>query len=119
MEKTKVRSVILLNLLLLLFSLSGVFSKMAAKQAFLSPMFLLYYCGIIGVLGVYAIGWQQVIKRLDLTTAYANKAITVVWGILLGVLFFGEQISWNQILGGAIIICGVVLFVRSDLEAER
>ena len=32
----------------------------------------------------YAAGWQQVIKHLPLTTAYANKAVTVVWGILAG-----------------------------------
>ena len=39
---------------------------------------------MLAALVAYAFGWQQVIKHLPLTTAYANKAVTVVWGILLG-----------------------------------
>ena len=66
----------------------------------------------------YAFGWQQVIKHLPLTTAYANKAITVVWGILLGFLLFGESITLRQFIGAAVIIVGIVLFVRADNEGE-
>ena len=62
------------------------------------------------------VGWQQVIKHLPLTTAYANKAVTVVWGILLGLAVFGEAVTLRQVIGAAIIICGIVLFVRADNE---
>ena len=68
--------------------------------------------------GAAAVGWQQVIKHLPLTTAYANKAITVVWGILLGFLLFGESITLRQFIGAAVIIVGIVLFVRADNEEE-
>ena len=68
--------------------------------------------------GAAAVGWQQVIKHLPLTTAYANKAITVVWGILLGFLLFGESITLRQFIGAAVIIVGIVLFVRADNEGE-
>ena len=67
---------------------------------------------------VYAVGWQQVIKHLPLTTAYANKAVTVVWGILLGLAVFGEAVTPRQVIGAVIIICGIVLFVRADNEGE-
>ena len=66
----------------------------------------------------YAVGWQQVIKHLPLTTAYANKAVTVVWGILLGLAVFGEAVTPRQVIGAVIIICGIVLFVRADNEGE-
>ena len=66
------------------------------------------------MLGIYAIVWQQIIKKLPLTVAYANKAITVVWGILWGILFFDESISFFKILGAMIIIAGIVLYVTSD-----
>ena len=64
------------------------------------------------------VGWQQVIKHLPLTIAYANKAVTVVWGILLGLAVFGEAVTPRQVIGAVIIICGIVLFVRADNEGE-
>ena len=84
----------------------------------MSVGFILLYGGMLAALVVYAFGWQQVIKHLPLTTAYANKAITVVWGILLGFLLFGESITLRQFIGAAVIIVGIVLFVRADNEGE-
>ena len=73
---------------------------------------------MLAALVAYAIGWQQVIKHLPLTTAYANKAVTVVWGILLGMAVFGEAVTPRQVVGAVIIIAGIVLFVRADNEEE-
>ena len=49
-----------------------------------------------------AIGWQQVIKRIPLTTAFANKAVTVVWGLVWGALFFREAVTPGKLLGAAL-----------------
>ena len=73
-----------LHVLLLFYSLSGIFSKNAAYQPVLSIPFFLLYGGMLAVLFIYAIGWQQIIKRLPLTVAFANKAVTVVLGHDLG-----------------------------------
>lgn len=105
---------LLLHLILGVYAGSSVCSKLAAQQPFLSVGFILLYGGMLAALVVYAFGWQQVIKHLPLTTAYANKAITVVWGILLGFLLFGESITLRQFIGAAVIIVGIVLFVRAD-----
>ena len=109
---------LLLHLILGVYASSSVCSKLAAQQPFLSVGFILLYGGMLAALVVYAFGWQQVIKHLPLTTAYANKAITVVWGILLGFLLFGESIPLRQFIGAAVIIVGIVLFVRADNEEE-
>ena len=109
---------LLLHLILGVYAGSSVCSKLAAQQPFLSVGFILLYGGMLAALVVYAFGWQQVIKHLPLTTAYANKAITVVWGILLGFLLFGESITLRQFIGAAVIIVGIVLFVRADNEGE-
>ena len=109
---------LLLHLILGVYASSSVCSKLAAQQPFLSAAFLLLYGLMLAALVAYAIGWQQVIKHLPLTTAYANKAITVVWGILLGFLLFGESITLRQFIGAAVIIVGIVLFVRADNEGE-
>ncbi|MDY4784951.1 EamA family transporter [Pygmaiobacter massiliensis] len=110
---------IVLHLALLVYAGSGICSKLASGQTVLSLPFLLLYGGLICLLGIYAVLWQQVIKHLPLTTAYANKAITVVWGILFGTLFFKETLTLQQIIGAVIIILGVWLFVRADREDEH
>ena len=105
--------------MLALYSLCDVSSKLAAGQSFLSFGFCLYYGGMIVLLGVYAIGWQQVIKLLPLTTAYAKKAATVLWGILWGALLFDEPVTAAKLAGAALIAAGVVLYARADGEEER
>ncbi len=114
MKKKKFQTILLLHIMLMIYSMSGICSKMAAKQQFMSLSFCFYYGIIIMLLGFYAVGWQQIIKRLPLTTAFANKAITVVWGIVWGILFFNETISWAKILGACCVIIGVIIFAKSD-----
>ena len=105
---------LLLHLMMLLYAGSTVLSKLAAGEEPLSVPFLLYYAGEIVLLGAYALGWQQVIKRLPLTAAYASKAVTVVWGLAAGMIFFGEQLTAGKILGAVMVIAGVVLFAFSE-----
>lgn len=115
-KKLNKRAVVLiaLHVLLLFYSLSGIFSKNAAYQPFLSVSFVLLYGGMLAVLFIYAIGWQQIIKRLPLTVAFANKAVTVVWGIVWGVLFFGETVNAQMILGALLVIAGIVIYSIED-----
>lgn len=110
----KVKYLIFLHILIAVYSLSAVCSKIAAQNQFLSLWWIFWYALVILNLGVYAIVWQQIIKHLPLTTAYANKAIGIVWGILWGIIIFGEQIKWNMIVGAVIVIAGVILVVKSD-----
>ena len=115
----KIRMFFMLHFMLMIYSMSGIFSKKAAVEQFLSFPFCLYYGTVIILLGMYAIGWQQIIKKLPLTTAYANKAITVVWGLIWGYLFFEEKITVGKIIGAILVIAGIVLYViRDDREDE-
>ena len=107
---------ILLHCLLLLYSCSDIASKLAAGQEFLSFKFILLYGTVIALLGVYAIFWQQILKKIPLITAYANKSVTIIWGMIFGALLFNEQIGWNQILGAIIIVVGVYFVVLEDAE---
>lgn len=118
--KGRPRVLLALHLLLMLFSFSGVLSKMASQHTFMSGEFILCYGGMICVLGVYAVGWQQVIKRLPLTTAYANRAVTVIWGIVWGALLFQEGLAWQKIVGAVIVLLGVVMFATAkDGESDE
>ena len=112
------KTILALNILLMFFSLGGIFSKLASKQPFLSLKFILCYGALLFIMFVYAIGWQQIIKRLPLTMAYANRAITIVWGIIWGLLFFNEKLNVGKIIGAVIVIAGVLLYVTESDEGE-
>lgn len=117
MKKTQISALLLLHILLLAYSLGGICSKRAAQHDFLSFEFMLYYGIVLLILFAYAILWQQILKRLPLVTAYANKAITVIWGMLWGSVFFRESVSVWKIMGALIIILGVYLVVSEKEEA--
>lgn len=112
------RALVALHVMLAVYSLSSVCAKLAAGFDFMSLGFIACYGGMIALLSVYAIGWQQVIKRLPLTYAYANKAVTVLWGIVWGVLLFQEQVSPLKILGALIVLAGVVLFSLAERDEK-
>ena len=118
MNRKHLKILLALHLLLMVYSMSGICSKLASRAPFLSFQFCLYYAAIIGLLGIYAIGWQQIIKRLPLTTAFSNKAVTVVWGIIWGAAFFQEAITAKKVVGAALIIAGVVLYARADTASS-
>lgn len=116
--KSDRKAFVLLHALLMLYSCSGILSKLATRMEFLSAGFIMCYGGMIALLGVYAICWQQLIKRMPLTTAYANRAITVVWGVIWGLLVFHEGVSVMQLCGCALVVAGVALFALSDGNAQ-
>ncbi len=107
---------ILLHVLLMIYALSSVAGKLAAQEPVFSLKFILWYGGMIALLGVYAVGWQQVIKHMDLTAAYAAKAATVIWGFLFGILLFHETITPGKIIGLVLITAGIILYAKADGE---
>lgn len=109
MKKIKIN--IYLHLLLLLYSFCGVFSKLATQNEFMSLKFCLFYGTSLIILVIYAIFWQQILKQLSLTTAFFNKSITIIWGMIWGILFFSERITLNMILGTIIVLIGIGLVV--------
>ena len=119
-KRTGLRSYVLLHVLLMVYSLSNVFSKLAAGESFLSVRFCLFYGGTLLLLAVYALGWQQIIRAMPLTTAFAHKAVTVVWGIAWGLIFFQEAWNWGKGFGAVLIIAGILLFsTEAEAQEER
>ena len=110
----KAKPFIFLHVLLLVYSLGSICSKLAGQSEFLSIKFIVFYGLVVLDLFIYALVWQQLLKKLPLVTAYANKAITVIWGLLWGMIFFGEKITLWKIVGALIIIIGIYLVVSAD-----
>ena len=103
-----------LQLLLLFGSVGGVCAKYAAAHPFFGTEFCVAYAALLITLVVYAVGWQQIIKHLPLTTAYASKSTGIIYAVFWGVLVFDETVSLGKIVGIVITVCGVVLFADSE-----
>lgn len=115
---TYIKNIILLQLTVIIFTLSGIFGKLATDgNAFLSPMFFLFIILDIFVLGIYAILWQQFLKKFDLHVAYANRSLAIFWSLIWSVLIFKDKITVFNIIGTAVIIAGIIL-VTSNAESE-
>ncbi len=112
--KTSAKDYVLLHLLLLFYSLGGVCSKMAGRSAVLSFRFILLFGGLLAITVVFAVGWQQLIKRMPLTTAYSNKAVGLLWSTLWGTLLFQERLTLRMGIGAVVVLCGVLVVVRAD-----
>lgn len=117
--KNNIKNIVILHIVILLFSAISIASKLASGADFLSTKFIVFYGIVLLGLFVYAIAWQQIIKRIPLVTAYANKAVTVIWGLIYGRLFFGEKITLRKIIGAVIIVSGVCLIVTADGKEEE
>jgi len=72
-----------------------------------------FIAGTVFVLGVYAIIWQQIIKRMPVGDAYLFKGTGVVFGLLIAHFMFGEVITLNNVIGSAVIIAGITLNAKA------
>lgn len=95
-----------------MYSLGSVFSKFASKESFFTPKFIFFYSIVLAILFTYAVFWQQLLKKLPLTTAFANKSATVIWGMIWGILIFKEEIRITMIIGSVFILYGIYLVVN-------
>ena len=118
MGSLSVRNTLFLCFAVAVYSASGLFSKMASRHDFLSIPYLLCLGGVILVLGIYAILWQIALKRVPLNKAYLFRSLGVVYGLAIAFFVFRESITWNNMLGCGIVVCGL-LFLFSDKVNKR
>lgn len=111
---TSIKMLVVIQLAVCLYTLSGIAAKLASDYAFLSLGFILCYGMEIAVLGVYAIVWQQIIKRVDISIAYANRALAIFWSMLWAFLLFEEQITVQNLIGVCLIFIGTWVVNSSD-----
>jgi multidrug transporter EmrE-like cation transporter len=93
-----------------IYTSSGVFSKLASQREFLSPGYIAFLGCTVGVLGIYAVLWQQIIKRMDVSLAYMFKGTGVVFGLMLAHYVFGEAITTTNIVGAVTLLTYLLFF---------
>ena len=119
-RKLNFRDFLILQAVVIVYTASSVLGKLAAVSAEGENGwgFLLLYGAEIGVLGIYAVLWQQVIRRVELSVAYANRAVALLWSLLWSVFLFGEKITPAQLWGIALVMIGTAV-INGGKEAEK
>ena len=75
--------------------------------------YLLWFGGAVAIIGIYAVLWQQILRRIPLSTAYMFKGTTLIFTMLIAALLFAEPITAMNIVGSLIIIVGITLLARA------
>ncbi len=110
MKKLSIGKVLLIQLVVVFYTFATVIGKFAAGASRENLWrFLGLYAAELAVLGVYAILWQQVIKRIPLSVAYANRAVALLWSLLWAVLIFHEQATLQKVLGVLLVVAGTAV----------
>lgn len=109
MKKIQIKDILMLQLVFFIYSINSVVAKLASGQERFSLQFMLLYGLELGILGVYAILWQQIIKKFELSIAYANKAVVLIWAMIWGTILFQEQITISKAAGILLVIAGIVI----------
>ena len=108
------KMLLVIQLTVCFYTLSGIASKLASTYPFMSVGFILCYGMVIAVSGIYAIVWQQIIRRVDISIAYANRAMSVFWSMLWAFLLFHEDVTLQNLLGVLLIFIGTWVVNDSD-----
>lgn len=96
-----------------IYALSVLFSKIAGLQD--SDMsFMFFYVISLGFMGIYAILWQLVLKKIDLSKAYPFKCFTILFALIFGFVIWREPITFKMIVGIILIFSGVLLVGAQD-----
>jgi len=103
------KNIILLQVVVVIYTLSSVVAKFATGKELFSFSFFLFYGIEAAILGIYAILWQQMIKKFDLSIAYANRAMALLWSAIWAVVIFHETLSVKQLVGILLVIVGTMI----------
>ena len=116
MGALSVRNILFLCFAVAVYSVSGLFSKMASRHDFLSFPYLLCLGGVVFVLGSYAILWQMALKKVSLNKAYLFRSLGVVYGLAIAFFVFRESITWGNLIGGGIVLGGLLVLMTEKLD---
>ena len=119
MKNIKIKDIVVLQIVVMIYTFSGIVAKYASMEKGINYKFILLYGLEILILGVYAIFWQQIIKKFDLSVAYTNRALDILWAMLWARLFFSEHISIQNIIGVVVIIAGTLLVNMEEVKKSK
>lgn len=116
---SRFKTIVKLQAVVIIYTLASIFAKLASGEAFFSIKFIVFIGLELATLFVYAIAWQQVIKRTYLSVAYANREMYLLWSLLWAAVFFHNKITPANVAGCALVIAGTFLITGEDVKEEK
>jgi len=80
----------------------------ATLRSFLAPTLML----ALTVYGMTTVPWVLILRALPLTGAFPFYSLVFLLVPVLAHFVLGEPLSWNAMVGGAVIVLGVAVAVR-------
>lgn len=117
-KRSRLKTIVKLQAVVVIYTLASIFAKLASGEHFLGVKFLLFTGLELVVLFVYALLWQQVIKRTELSVAYANREMYLLWSLLWAVLFFHNKITVTNVIGCILVIAGTLVINGEEREKD-
>ena len=117
MKKIGLKQIVLLQTIVVIYTISGIMAKFASAAETLEKIILFFGLDLL-FLGIYAICWQQMIKIFPLSVAYANRAMALLWSAVWARIIFGEQVGGRQILGIVLVVLGTMI-INTDQQEEK
>ena len=108
-EKLRLKDILILQAVIVIYTLSSVMAKLASGQEAFAELM---------ILGVYAILWQQMIKKFELSVAYTNRAMALLWSMLWAVVLFHDRVTMKNVIGVALVIVGTLIVNGGEEEAR-
>ncbi len=108
-QPVSIKNILILQAVVVVYTLSSVVAKFATGKELFSFSFFLFYGLEIVILGIYAILWQQMIKRFDLSVAYANRAMAIVWSAVWAIVLFKDVLAIKQVIGIGFVVLGTII----------
>lgn len=105
---------IVLILVYLFYAGISVIMKYTGLQQPLSFEWCVGFVLLVGTLGVYAIAWQQILKRIELGVAYMFKGLSLFFIMLLLAICYDEPITPMKLVATGIIMVGIALYAKSN-----
>ena len=118
-RRVTLKNILLLQAIIIIYTISSVMAKMASANGEDPFRMLMFLALEFMILAVYAVLWQQMIKRFELSVAYANRSMAILWSMIWAVIFFHDKITFRNVLGVLIVLLGTVIVNLDAREEER
>ena len=112
----KIKNIALLQGVIIIYTISGIMSKKASENGDEPLRFLFFFAMEFVILGIYAVLWQQMIKRFEISVAYANRSMAILWSMVWAVFFFHDSITFNNIIGVLLVLTGTIILNADTQE---
>lgn len=114
-----IKNVIQLQAVIIIYTISSIMAKFASANNGEPLRFILFFGLEFVFLGIYALLWQQMIKKFDLSVAYANRSMALLWSMIWAVIFFHDRITVKNIIGVILVMIGTIIINTEKVQTPE